>query len=127
MDLVPVGPGQKLLEMSYLGWLMDHTAIWRRGFCWRRVMRDDFGHVCASTLRDFGDSNRQRSRQKGMRLGGPAHANLNYRMQIWNRSENLKRKTDEGGVAGEDGNSCDWVAGSATCDTGRKGHSALYT
>lgn len=29
-------------------------------------------------------------------------------------------KTSEGGVAGEDGNSCDWVADSATRDTVRK-------
>lgn len=31
-----------------------------------------------------------------------------------------ERKTREGGVAGEDGNSCDWVADSATRDTARK-------
>lgn len=33
----------------------------------------------------------------------------------------VKRKAKrEGGVAGEDGNSCDWVADSATRDTARK-------
>lgn len=31
-----------------------------------------------------------------------------------------ERKTSEGGVAVEDGNSCDWVADSATRDTARK-------
>lgn len=31
-----------------------------------------------------------------------------------------ERKRGKGGVAGADGNSCDWVADSATRDTARK-------
>lgn len=31
-----------------------------------------------------------------------------------------ERKMRKGGVAGDDGNSCDWVADSATRDTARK-------
>ncbi|TNN70554.1 hypothetical protein EYF80_019289 [Liparis tanakae] len=65
--LVPAEQGQELLEVGYLGWLMEQTVNWRRGLCGRRVMQG-LGHDCAPTLAQrvcgSGDTEQQCPREK---------------------------------------------------------------
>lgn len=54
-------------------------------------------------------------------LFGPAAVQLQRSPKEWEgRIKGRESPGKEGGVAGEDGNSCDWVADSATRDTARK-------
>lgn len=125
--LVAAGQGQALLEVSYLGGLVEGTARWRR-LCGRRVTQGGLGHDCAPTLAQrvcgSGDADQQCPTKRGIRSrSGPAQESCTESVE-WEWEEIIKGgrgEKDEGGrVAGEDGNSCDWVADSATRDTARK-------
>lgn len=49
-DSVPEQQNLELLEVRYLGWLMEQMASWRRWLCGGRAMQGGHGHVCAPTL-----------------------------------------------------------------------------
>lgn len=79
--LVPADQGQELLEVGYLGWLMEKTASWRRGLCVRRVMQGGLGHDCAPTLAQrvcgSGDTDQQCPTERVMRSrSGPAQRGI---------------------------------------------------
>ena len=74
---VPAHQGQELVEVGYLGWLMEQTASWRRGLCGRRVTQGGLGHDCAPTLAQrvcgSGDTDQQGPIERVIRSrSGPA-------------------------------------------------------
>lgn len=79
--LVPVEQGQLLLEVGYLGVLVDETATWRRLLCGPRVMQGGHGHVCVPTLTQLvcgsGDTDQQRMTKWVIRSrSGPAQRGI---------------------------------------------------
>lgn len=93
--LVPTGQGQALLEVGYLGGLMEETASWRRGFCGRRVLQGGLGHGCAPTLAQCvcgsGDTDQQCPTERVIRSrSGPAQR------AIWRKLNENGRGVERG-------------------------------